>query len=147
MQWQTKPFSELNAAELYSILQLRAEVFVVEQDCAYQDLDNHDQPALHVMCVENGSLLAYCRVLPAGEKYAEWSIGRVVTSPAARGRGLGQQLTQQAIAAVGKAGGKSIRISAQAYLEKFYQGHGFASVSAPYDEDGIPHIEMLRSAA
>ncbi len=144
MQWQTKTFSELNVNELYALLRLRSAVFVVEQNCVYQDLDNHDQAAQHVMCFENGELLAYCRVLPAGEKYAECSIGRVITAPAARGRGLGQQLTQQAIAA---AGGKPIRISAQAYLEKFYTGHGFAVVHGPYNEDGIPHLEMLRSAA
>jgi len=146
MQWQSKPFSALSAQELYDILQLRAAVFVVEQNCPYQDVDGHDQAAWHVTCRENGVLLAYCRVLPPGEKFAEWSVGRVITSPAARGRGLGQTLMQQALALIDAKGG-NVRISAQAYLEKFYQGHGFASVSAPYDEDGIPHIEMLRSAA
>jgi ElaA protein len=147
MQWITKPFSALSTAELYALLQLRAAVFVVEQNCVYQDLDGHDQNSLHVMGWEDGVLLAYCRVLPPGEKYAEWAIGRVVTSPKGRGRGLGQQLTTQAIAAAQTNGPAAIRISAQAYLEKFYTSHGFKTVGAPYDEDGIPHLEMLREAA
>jgi ElaA protein len=143
LAWHAKQFDELTVAELYSILALRARVFVVEQDCAYLDPDGYDQASRHVWAVaEGGALHAYLRVVPAGMKFAEVSIGRVITAPEARGTGLGKELMRRGIAA---AGAGPIRIGAQAHLEKFYGELGFVRASEPYDEDGIPHIEMVRA--
>jgi ElaA protein len=142
LTWHTRRFDELTTAQLYAILQLRSRVFVVEQACHYLDLDGADDRCLHLWAEdEAGAIAAYLRVVPAGVKYDEASIGRVVVSPAARGTGLGRELMRRGIDAVG---GGPIRIAAQAYLERFYQELGFESVSAPYDDDGIPHIDMIR---
>lgn len=138
-----KSFADLSVQELYAILRLRSEVFVVEQNCVYQDLDGYDPDCLHVMLNYNDQLAAYCRLVPPGLKYPEWSIGRVITAPSARGLGLGHTLLQ---AAMERIGAQPIRISAQSHLDKFYAGHGFAAVGTPYMEDNIPHIEMLRAA-
>jgi ElaA protein len=148
MNWITKSFDELSITELYDMLQLRAEVFVVEQTCPYQDLDGKDQKAIHLWCTNKGGIIgAYCRVLPAGVSYEEPSIGRVVTAPDARGMGFGRQLMLNAIEYIKTNWPEqSIRISAQCYLEKFYTSLGFEKVSEPYMEDDIPHIEMLMSA-
>lgn len=142
------PFHELTIEELYTILQLRSEVFVVEQNCAYQDMDNKDLKAYHLMCYANGDLAGYTRLLPHGISYEEASIGRVVISPAYRGLKLGRQLMEQSLSACGSLfGDPAIRISAQAHLEGFYQSLGFEAVGGLYDEDGIPHIQMLRKQA
>lgn len=141
--WHAKQFDELSVHELYSILALRGRVFVVEQSCAYLDPDGADQASRHVWAADGaGPILAYLRVVPAGMKFAEVSIGRVITAPEARGTGLGKELMRRGIAA---CNGAPIRIGAQAHLEKFYGELGFVRASEPYDDDGIPHIEMTRT--
>ena len=146
-QWCT--FHELTLDQLYEILRARQEVFTVEQDCAYQDADGKDHLSWHLTCwdsnAESPSLLGYLRVVYPGIKYPEPSIGRVLTREAARGTGLGRELMQHAIRHTHRELPQAaIRISAQLYLQRFYQALGFEQVSTPYDEDGIPHIEMLR---
>lgn len=146
LTWIYKSFNELTPAELYAILQLRIEVFSVEQNCVYQDADGKDQQSIH-LCGWNGNFLAaYCRILPAGLSYDHPSIGRVVTSPQHRKNGYGKMLMQKAIE-------KTIRlfhdpliiISAQFYLKVFYESLGFEQVSEVYLEDNIPHIKMQRN--
>lgn len=146
MEWVVKPFSALQPQELYSILRLRNEVFVVEQNCPYQDCDNKDQASYHLMCREDDRLLAYTRLVPPGISYSEPSIGRVVTSPSVRRTGLGIELMKRSIEETKKLfGDLPIRIGAQLYLLKFYQSLGFKEEGEIYDEDGIPHIEMVKS--
>ncbi|ETW99234.1 MAG: acetyltransferase [Candidatus Entotheonella factor] len=147
--WHWRSFEALSVIDLYDILLAREAVFIVEQHCIYQDIDGLDPDVWHLMGRETASgthaLMAYLRVVLPGKKYEEPSIGRVLTTSAARGRGLGQALMAEGIKRVeAHYPGRSIRISAQAHLERFYQGFGFQTVSEPYDEDGIPHIEMLR---
>ncbi|HEY9258434.1 GNAT family N-acetyltransferase [Chitinophaga sp.] len=146
MIWKIKSFEELTTAELYAILRLRSEVFIIEQNCAYQDLDNSDQKALHLMgTAESGQLLAYTRIFAPGIKFTEASIGRVVTSPLARGKGAGRELMERSISELQQHYGKiPIKIGAQQYLQRFYTSLGFEQTSDTYLEDGIPHIEMLR---
>lgn len=144
IDWLCKKFNDLTLHELYAILKLRNEVFVVEQNCPYNDCDNKDLPAWHLMGMENENLLAYSRLIPPGISYRESSIGRVVSSPAARGKGLGKELLQESIEQIQllfHTG--SIRIGAQLYLEHFYNRFGFIRDSDVYLEDNIPHIEML----
>ena len=143
--WRQVPFKALTLQELYEVLQLRAEVFVIEQDCAYQDMDGKDQAAVHLLGSANGELVAYARCFPAGVKFADASIGRVITRQSLRASGVGHELMRQAIACVAQQWGQqAIRISAQARLENFYLQHGFIKKGEPYIEDGIPHLEMLR---
>lgn len=145
MEWFLKNYQEVTKDELYSVLRLRAEVFVVEQDCPYQDVDDKDQRAWHLFGVDQGEVVAYLRVFKAGDYFQEISIGRVVVKPTYRATGLGHQLMKKAIRFIeSKPGDTSIRISAQTYLKKFYESHGFKQVGAPYLEDGLPHIGMLR---
>jgi len=144
--WHDRAFGELTAAELYAIVVLRERVFVVEQACAYLDADGIDLVSRHVWAARGDELVAYCRLVPAGAKFAEPSIGRVIVAASARGTGLGKQLMQRAIAALTARGAGAIRIGAQAHLEKFYGSLGFVRASELYDEDGIPHIEMRRPA-
>lgn len=153
LAWHAQPFAALDAATLYALLRLRSEVFVVEQACAYLDLDGKDlhPDVVHVFALEQGASdprpLAYLRALPPGLSFGEPSIGRVVTAPAARGGGLGHLLMRRGIAeAVARWPQAPIRIGAQAHLQPFYAQHGFVLASEPYLEDGIPHVEMLRSA-
>jgi ElaA protein len=139
-----KSFQELSVDELYAILQLRNEVFAVEQNCVYGDMDNKDQGSLHLMGWEERKLLSYARLLPPGLSYKEPSIGRVVTSPAIRGGGEGKKLMQLSIDHIKRMyEGQPIRISAQFYLIRFYTALGFVSCSEVYIEDHIEHIEML----
>ena len=148
IDWRWSSFQQLPVNSLYAVLKLRQEVFVVEQNCVYQDLDDIDQQSWHLLGVAKNSdkLLAYARLVPPGLKYSEPSIGRVVSSPAARRSGLGRQLMTEMIAHTAEQyPGAAIRISAQQYLEKFYASLGFKQVSEMYLEDDIPHIEMLRS--
>lgn len=146
MKWTIKAFDELTVHELYEALHLRNEIFVVEQQCAYQDLDYSDQKALHLMGRnDDGRLVAYTRLFGPGIKYTEASIGRVITSQLVRGTGAGRQLMEKSIAAVEEAYGKGpIKIGAQQYLHRFYTSLGFEQTSDTYMEDGIPHIEMVR---
>ena len=144
LSWTYKPFNELNTTELYAILQLRSEVFVVEQNCVYQDIDGKDQKSMHVMAWHNDKLVAYTRLLPAGVSFEEASIGRVITSPFYRGLGIGISLMENSIAHIlSLYSTNKVRIGAQLYLKKFYEGFGFVAEGDEFLEDGIPHIEML----
>ena len=142
--WHDRGFDALSARELYAIIALREMVFSVEQRCAYLDADGLDLAAHHLWAERAGEVVAYLRVVPAGAKYAEPSIGRIVTAQAVRRTGIGRELVQRGLAL---AGAVPIRISAQAYLERFYGEYGFQRVSDNYEEDGIPHLEMLRPRA
>lgn len=146
ISWEIKSFEGLTNKELYNILRLRAEVFVVEQNCPYLDLDGKDAYSFHLMGInEKNKLIAYARLLPADISFKEVSIGRVVTSPAARRTGAGVDLMQNAIQAIAEKFGRvPVRIGAQLYLKKFYERFGFVQDSAMYLEDGIEHIEMLK---
>jgi len=145
MPWKYKSFGSLDTIELYKILQLRAEVFIVEQTCYYQDVDNKDLKAIHLWHEdEQGIINAYCRLLPAGISYEEPSIGRVATAMQNRKEGLGRVMMQLAIEYIKESfQANAIRISAQEYLQAFYESLGFEKQGDVYDEDGIPHIEML----
>lgn len=141
-------FSELSPAALYEVMQARVAVFIVEQQCLYQDLDGLDPLCQHLlMRGTEGALLGYVRIVPAGLSYKEIAIGRVITTHAGRGQGLGKRLMMAAIAACEAHGERRIRIGAQAHLQAFYQSCGFVTDSAPYEEDGIPHVKMLRVTA
>lgn len=136
-------FAQLTTHQLYGILKLRSEVFVVEQNCAYQDIDNHDLSAKHVLFCEGDELLAYSRLLPKGLTYAKPSIGRVVVSAKARGRKLGRELLVFSIYQCQKIWpNEDIKIGAQCYLKGFYTSLGFEAISEDYLEDGIPHLDM-----
>ena len=142
-------FSELSNYQLYEILALRLEVFCVEQNCPYQDCDGKDLESWHLMGRdEAGKLICYTRLLPAGLAYPEYvSIGRVVTSPSARGTGVGKILLEKSIATCQQLfGNQPIKIGAQTYLLKFYESFGFQSTGEAYLEDGIPHTKMIRHA-
>lgn len=144
LNWTYKSFPELTTGELYEILHLRNEVFVVEQNCPYQDLDFKDQKSFHLMGWIDGKLAAYTRIIPKGISYTEASIGRVVTSPAFRKCGAGRALMKESIRlTLGQFNCDEIRIGAQLYLKKFYESLGFVQCSDEYLEDNIPHIEML----
>ncbi len=139
--WHLREFRELSTSELYAIVELRERVFVVEQKCVYLDADGLDPRSRHLWAERDGAIVAYLRIVPAGAKYDELAIGRVVTAPEVRGSGLGRELMRRALDAIG---GAAVRISAQAHLEAFYSSLGFHTASLPYDEDGIPHVEMIR---
>ena len=147
MNWILKKFDDLTSNELYAIMQLRNEVFVVEQNCVYQDADNKDLVSYHFMGWTNNKLMAYTRILPPGVAYTkEPSIGRVVTSPSARGSGIGRELMEKSIEELYKLFGETpIKIGAQLYLLKFYTSLGFQQTSSIYLEDDIEHIEMAKS--
>jgi ElaA protein len=140
-----KNFQALTTEELYEIFALRAEVFVVEQNCPYQDVDGKDFHSIHVLGYMNNQLVAYARVLGQGVSYQEYaSIGRIVTSPSIRGKKFGHDLVDVAIGVCKKNfPGQPIKISAQAHLEKFYNKHGFKATGEAYLEDDIPHIGMI----
>jgi len=144
LDWKLSAFDALTVPELYTMLQLRSEVFVIEQNCIFADMDGLDDRALHLLGTQGGQLVAYARLFPAGVAFAEASIGRVVTRMSARGGGLGHVLIKQAITAVHSQWGlQPIRIGAQARLKAYYSQHGFVDVGVPYIEDGIDHIEMV----
>ena len=147
LNWRWCRFDELSVFELQAIYMARQLVFSIEQQCAYLDADGHDATSFHLAAWSPAHTvpLAYARVVDPGRKYAEPSIGRVITSAAARGTGLGRELVRRAIAHCAQAfPGQGIRISAQTRLERFYAEAGFDAVGAPYLEDGIAHTEMLR---
>ncbi|KAB1157106.1 GNAT family N-acetyltransferase [Flavobacterium luteum] len=145
IQWKIKPFKALSAPEIYSILQLRSEVFVVEQNCVYQDIDGKDVRALHLMGEYEGKLVAYARLFKSGDYFQQASIGRVVIAAHCRDKKWGHAMMEQAISGIETHFKESkITISAQLYLQKFYEKHGFVQTSEMYLEDDIPHIEMKR---
>ncbi len=144
MNWTLKKFEDLTPFELYAIMQLRSEVFVVEQNCAYLDADNKDLLSYHFMGWEENTLIAYTRLLPPGLAYPQPSIGRVVTSPSARKSGYGRELMEKSIETIyGLFGKTAIKIGAQLYLKKFYSSLGFEATGDVYLEDNIEHIEMI----
>jgi len=141
--WRIYDWNELSTDNLYAMLALRAEVFVVEQNCPYQDVDGKDKKSLHVCGYSpEGALCAYARLVMPGVSYDEWSIGRVVTSPAVRRTGMGEALMQTCMLHLAEKNVNAIRISAQSYLRDFYAKFGFLQVSDEYLEDDIPHMEM-----
>lgn len=145
MTWILKAFNDLTVHELYQVIRLRNEVFVVEQNCVFQDADNVDQQCHHLMGREGDLLAAYVRIVPPGLCFPEPSIGRVVSSPEARGKGAGRALMEEAIRQTCKLyGAQPIQIGAQLYLEKFYQSLGFEQAGPGYLEDGIEHIHMIK---
>ena len=140
-----KLFNELSTLELYSILQLRSQVFVVEQDCVYQDIDGKDQNALHVLGYKDNKLVAYSRVFKPGEYFKQASIGRVVVREKARKHNYGYEIMNASIKAVEENFNEfTIKVSAQTYLKQFYNNLGFKQVGEEYLEDGIPHIAMIK---
>jgi ElaA protein len=140
-------FQELNVNELYALLRLRSEVFVLEQNCVFLDQDNKDQKCLHLLLFADGKLAAYSRLVPPGVSYTEISIGRVVTSPEFRGTGLGRKLMELSIEGCQELFGLgAIRIGAQTYALAFYRSLGFVPEGEVYDEDGIEHMEMVRKS-
>ncbi|MFB9865402.1 GNAT family N-acetyltransferase [Rufibacter immobilis] len=143
----TKPFEELTPQELYDLLQLRSAVFVVEQNCVFLDPDGLDNQCQHLLFYRGATLEAYARLVPAGVSYPELSIGRIITSAAVRGTGVGYQLVQKAIEETYRLFGPGpIKIGAQLYAKKFYERFGFVQSSDVYDEDGIDHIKMIKPA-
>jgi ElaA protein len=160
LTWRFALFDKLTPREVHDLFQARVGVFVLEQKCAFQDVDGVDPQCWHLLGFpasrtespsavdrEGGPLLAYCRIVPPGIKYPEPSIGRVLTTAAGRKTGAGRELMREAVARTNALWpGQAIRIGAQRYLERFYGDFGFVKASEPYDEDGIVHIEMLRAA-
>ena len=145
MDIKIKYFNELTTQELYDLLQLRSEVFVVEQDCVYQDADGKDQKALHVIGYKNNSVVAYTRVFKPGDYFKEASIGRVVVSKDERAHKYGYDIMEASINAVKTYfNEKCIKVSAQTYLKRFYNNLAFQQVGEAYLEDGIPHIGMIK---
>jgi ElaA protein len=147
--WQWSRFSELRPDDLYAVVRLREAVFIVEQQCVYPDADGRDPQAWHLLGWADGqdgrTLVAYARIFEPGVRYTEGSIGRVVTAPQVRGTGVGRALMAEALRRLeGLAPGQTIKIAAQRRIEKFYLDLGFRTVSAPYEEDGIIHVDMLR---
>lgn len=146
MQWIHKGFHELSPSELYQILALRSAIFVLEQTCLYQDMDNLDQDCIHLMGIDsaNKQLAAYARMVPPGVSFPELSIGRIIIAQAYRGRGMGIELVQRSINLCRELyEPQAIRIGAQAHLQSFYGSLGFIPDGEVYDEDGIDHIEMV----
>lgn len=145
MEVNIREFEELDLHQLYQILQLRAEVFVVEQDCVYQDIDGKDHKALHVLGLEGKDLVAYTRIFPPGIYFSEAAIGRVVVKEEHRNKNYGHEILTASIKAIEEYYQTlNIKLSAQTYLTKFYESHGFEQVGEGYLEDGIPHIAMIK---
>jgi ElaA protein len=148
LRWQIAGFDELERDELYALMRLRQQVFVVEQRCAYLDLDNLDQASIHMLCWRQNELLAYQRCLPPGLNFDESALGRIVVAPAGRGLQLGRELVQRGIDYNGQHWpNNDIQIGAQAHLADFYTSLGFVISGDAYIEDGIPHLHMIRSQA
>jgi ElaA protein len=146
LQFKIKRFEALSLSELYEILQLRSEVFVVEQNCVYQDIDGKDYKALHLFGEYDGKIIACARLFKSGDYFEESSIGRVVIAENYRDKKFGHDLMREAIAAIEDHFGETtITISAQLYLQHFYESHGFIKISEMYLEDDIPHIRMKKT--
>jgi ElaA protein len=151
IEWQWHAFADLSNADLYTVLAARQQVFIVEQTCIFPDIDGLDAGAQHLLgwtvMAGQRQLAAYLRLLAPGVKYPEASIGRVLTTPAARGTGAGRALLTEGTKGADRFyPGHANRIGAQLYLEQFYQQFGYVTITAPYDEDGIMHVDMLRAA-
>ena len=147
VEWRYLAFDTLCTAELYAVLQLRSEIFVIEQACIFEDMDGAGSRAIHLLGTVNGTLVAYARCFTAGDRSADASIGRILTHSSIRGSGVGHELVRKAISCLSPPSRvQRIRLAAQSRLQGFYRQHGFEISGRPYLEDGIPHIEMLRSA-
>jgi ElaA protein len=145
LEWKIKRFDALSSQELYNLLQLRSEVFVVEQNCVYQDIDGKDEKAIHLIGEDNGKIVAYARLFKPNDYFEQASIGRVVVKESYRDKKLGHLLMREAIRVIETHFEETkITISAQLYLKKFYESHGFVQTSEMYLEDDIPHIEMKK---
>jgi ElaA protein len=143
IDWRFAPFSDLSPNEVHDLYRLRVDVFIVEQNCVFQDVDGIDPQCWHLLGREGGELVAYCRFVPPGVKFAQPSIGRVITARSVRRTGMGRVLMREAMKRAERLWpGQLLRIGAQAHLERFYNEFGFTKSSEPYDEDGILHIEM-----
>lgn len=145
VNWTCETFEELTKEDLYLILMERVNVFVVEQTCPYPEIDQRDQEALHLMAKEDGTIVAYCRIFQSGIIYDEASIGRVLVTQAGRKKGYGKMLLSKALEKLSELGETSVKIQAQAYLKSFYESFGFKAVSDCYEEDGIPHLDMVKT--
>jgi ElaA protein len=146
LEWKIKRFETLSTQELYKLLQLRAEVFIVEQNCVYQDIDGKDEKALHLIGEDNCEIVAYARLFKPNDYFEQASIGRVVVKETSRAKKLGHILMREAIQVIKTHfDERKITISAQLYLKKFYESHGFIQTSEMYLEDDIPHIEMRKA--
>jgi ElaA protein len=146
LPWRYQPWSALGIDDLYRIMVLRQRVFVVEQTCAYLDADGWDARASHLWCDHGDLTVAYLRVFGPGVRHAEACLGRIVTAPEVRRTGIGRRLVDEGLRRIAAAHGPvPVRIGAQAYLERFYRDAGFVRVSDDYLEDGIPHLDMVRS--
>lgn len=147
LHWKIADWEELEKDDLYEMIALRIRVFIIEQNCPYQDADGKDKKSIHLSAFdEQGRCMATCRLVKPGVSYAEWSIGRVCTDETMRGNGTGRVLMERAMQYLRERGVNAIRISAQSYLQTFYGSLGFEQVSEEYLEDDIPHIEMLFTA-
>lgn len=145
MTFKHLKFEDLSLQQLYDTLQLRSEVFVVEQDCVYQDIDNYDQIATHILAYDNNTLVAYSRILPPKSYFEESSIGRIIVKQSYRKQNLGHDLMTYSLSFTDKNyPDQIVKISAQQYLIDFYNSHGFKAKGEGYLEDGIPHIAMYR---
>ena len=143
--WKQKKWEELNKKNLHEILQIRSEVFIVEQKCVYQDIDNKDPKAIHLYGKIKNKIVAYSRIFNEGDFYKEISFGRALVLKNQRGKGLGDELVQKSIEIIkGNWPNKKVKISAQAHLNNFYKKHGFIEKGKEYLEDGIPHVSMER---
>ncbi|MEB2269688.1 GNAT family N-acetyltransferase [Bacillus safensis] len=145
IKWTCQTFEQLSKEDLYLILMERVNVFVVEQTCPYPEIDHRDQEALHLIAKENGTIAAYCRIFQNGIMYKEASIGRVLVTQAGRKKGYGKMLLVKALEKLSELGETSVKIQAQAYLKSFYESFGFKAVTDVYDEDGIPHLDMVKT--
>lgn len=148
LTWHCKTFQQLDTQELYAIIKARQDVFIIEQQCIYPDLDELDIHCLHLFAIlgdkENNAIAAYLRILPPALQYSQAAFGRVLTTSQARGQGAGKDLITKAVEKIAELyPQQSIKISAQLYLQDFYQSFGFEKISDVYDEDGIDHIDML----
>lgn len=148
MEIKVKAFSEFDLEELYNVLRLRSEVFVVEQNCVYQDIDGKDEKALHILGYEKGQLVAYTRCFKPGYYFEEASIGRVIVKENFRKYGFGHDILKASIETIkSRYNTNKIKLSAQQYLTRFYESHGFVQTGDGYLEDGIPHIAMVKEAS
>lgn len=145
IKWTCQTFEQLSKEDLYLILMERVNVFVVEQTCPYAEIDHRDQEALHLIAKENDTIVAYCRIFQNGIMYKEASIGRILVTQAGRKKGYGKMLLIKALEKLSELGETSVKIQAQAYLKSFYESFGFKAVSDVYDEDGIPHLDMVKT--
>ena len=147
MEWNCQILGQMDGREVYDMLRLRVDVFVVEQCCAYPELDGLDDEAIHIIGRDSHGIAAYARLLPPGVKYEVPAIGRVIVRSDRRGTGIGHELMKKDLGrSVSEWEAEQIRLQAQFHLKDFYEGHGFTAISEPYDEDGIPHVDMVWTA-